>query len=98
MGFKNSKLMAAQVLTLALLALTIPSFAQVAQPSPKPRTTRTVVVSVLDRKLAVLEDGDVIATFPVAVGAEASPSPTGEFSNCQPRFQSHLLQTGHGDP
>jgi len=79
MGFKNSKLMAAQILALALLALTIPSFAQVAQPSPKPRTTRTVVVSVLDRKLAVLEDGDVIATFPVAVGAEASPSPTGEF-------------------
>jgi lipoprotein-anchoring transpeptidase ErfK/SrfK len=79
MGFKNVKLMAAQILALAALTLTIPSFAQVAQPSPTPRAKRTVVVSVLDRKLAVLEDGDVIAIFPVAVGGETSPSPTGEF-------------------
>ena len=38
-----------------------------------------MLVSIPDRKLAVLEDGNVIATFPVAVGAAASPSPTGEF-------------------
>ena len=40
---------------------------------------RVVLVSIPDRKLAVIEDGNVIATFPVAVGAAASPSPTGEF-------------------
>jgi hypothetical protein len=79
MGLKNRKLTAVQILALALLALSIPCFAQVAKPSLTPRARRIVVVSVLDRKLAVLEDGDVIATFPVAVGAEASPSPTGEF-------------------
>ena len=38
-----------------------------------------VLVSVPDRKLAVIEDGKVIATFSVAVGAPASPSPAGEF-------------------
>ena len=43
------------------------------------RARRTVLVSIPDRKLAVIEDGDVIATFPVAVGADESPSPTGEF-------------------
>jgi lipoprotein-anchoring transpeptidase ErfK/SrfK len=43
------------------------------------RGKRVVLVSLLDRKLAVLEDGNVLATFPVAVGAESSPSPTGEF-------------------
>src|SRR5258708_28926042 len=79
MRLKNRKLTAVQVLALALLALATPAFAQVAQPSPNTRAKLTVLVSVLDRKLAVLEDGEVIATFSVAVGAEASPSPTGEF-------------------
>ena len=41
--------------------------------------SRTVVVSIPDRQLAVLEGGNVIATFPVAVGAAHSPSPTGTF-------------------
>jgi lipoprotein-anchoring transpeptidase ErfK/SrfK len=79
MGLQYGKLTAVQILAITLLAPAISSFAQVAQASPKPRAKRTVVVSVLDRKLAVLEDGDVIAIFPVAVGAETSPSPTGEF-------------------
>jgi len=43
------------------------------------RIPRQVVVSVSDRKLAVLENGKVIRTFPVSVGAAVSPSPTGEF-------------------
>ena len=34
------------------------------------RVKRTVLVSIPDRKLAVIEDGDVIATFAVAVGAD----------------------------
>ncbi len=38
-----------------------------------------VLVSIPDRKLAVIEDGNVIAQFPIAVGAAGSPSPTGEF-------------------
>jgi len=38
-----------------------------------------VLVSIPDRKLAVLEDGNVLAYFPVAVGSAVSPSPTGEF-------------------
>jgi lipoprotein-anchoring transpeptidase ErfK/SrfK len=43
------------------------------------RTPRQVLVSVSDRKLAVLENGKVIRTFSVSVGAAVSPSPTGEF-------------------
>jgi lipoprotein-anchoring transpeptidase ErfK/SrfK len=46
---------------------------------PGERAKRTVLVSIPDRKLAVIEDRDVIATFSVAVGADESPSPTGEF-------------------
>jgi lipoprotein-anchoring transpeptidase ErfK/SrfK len=43
------------------------------------RVKRQVVVSVPDRKLAVMENGAVLRVFPVAVGAGVSPSPTGEF-------------------
>ena len=40
---------------------------------------RKVVVSIPHRKLALIEDGKVQQIYPVAVGAEASPSPTGTF-------------------
>jgi lipoprotein-anchoring transpeptidase ErfK/SrfK len=46
--------------------------------APK-RIRHVVVVSLEDRKLAVLEDGVVLREFPVAVGATVSPSPVGEF-------------------
>jgi lipoprotein-anchoring transpeptidase ErfK/SrfK len=40
---------------------------------------REIVVSVPDRKLALVEDGVVKAVYPVAVGKEATPSPSGDF-------------------
>lgn len=67
------------VVAVLVLAAAVPSFAQIAKPTGGDRIRRVVVVSIPDRKLAVLEDGDVIASFPIAVGAPASPSPTGEF-------------------
>ena len=67
------------VFTLALALLSFaPLFAQTAKPAAD-RVSRVVLVSIPDRKLAVIEDGNVVATFSIAVGAEASPSPTGEF-------------------
>ena len=53
--------------------------AAVAQSAPANRTPRQVLVSIADRKLAVLEDGRVLRRFSVSVGAAVSPSPTGEF-------------------
>ena len=61
------------------LALATPSFAQTAKAVASPRIRRTVLVSIPDRKLAVLEGENVVATFSVAVGAAASPTPSGEF-------------------
>ena len=49
--------------------------------SPKP--ARRIIVSIPDRKLAVLEAGRVIKIFPTAVGAPKSPSPTGSFTIVQ---------------
>ena len=43
------------------------------------RRPHRVVVSIPDRKLAVLENGTVLRVFAVAVGAAESPSPTGTF-------------------
>ena len=41
--------------------------------------TRRIVVSIPDRKLAVLEGEHVVRIFETAVGAPKSPSPTGTF-------------------
>ncbi len=40
--------------------------------------TRQIVISIADRQLALLEDGQVVKTYPIAVGASVSPSPDGD--------------------
>jgi lipoprotein-anchoring transpeptidase ErfK/SrfK len=71
------------LLVILALALQAPALEQSTQNtssrSPGHRPSRRVVVSVPDRKLAILEGGKVIRTFQVAVGAAVSPSPTGQF-------------------
>lgn len=42
-------------------------------------TGARIVVSIPDRKLAVVEDGRVVRVFDTAVGAPVSPSPVGTF-------------------
>jgi lipoprotein-anchoring transpeptidase ErfK/SrfK len=41
---------------------------------------RRLVVSIPDRKLAVIENDEVVEIFAVSVGAPNSPSPTGTFT------------------
>src|SRR6202140_4163448 len=67
------------ILAALVLVAVIPSLAQSSNLTNCDHVQRTVLVSIPDRKLAVLEEGDVIASFPIAVGAPTSPSPTGEF-------------------
>jgi lipoprotein-anchoring transpeptidase ErfK/SrfK len=43
------------------------------------RPARRVVVSLADRKLAVVEGGQVVKVFSTALGAEQTPSPVGSF-------------------
>jgi len=79
----GSNLTKTLVVTVLILACAIPLCAQDSAPDNQPDddddSNRTVLVSLVDRKLAVIEDGVVIATFQVAVGADVTPSPTGEF-------------------
>jgi len=42
--------------------------------------SRRIVVSIPDRKLAFMNDDRVVKIYPVAVGAAATPSPTGSFA------------------
>ena len=43
-------------------------------------TVRRVVVSIPDRKLAVIEDGAAVEVYDVAVGKPSTPSPVGTFT------------------
>jgi L,D-transpeptidase ErfK/SrfK len=44
-----------------------------------PEPTRQIIVSIPDRKLALIEDGRLVKMYPVAVGSASSASPTGRF-------------------
>lgn len=63
--------------TLVLL-LTVSAVAQTASPVETPQ--RLILVSIQERKLAVIEDGIVLKVFSVAVGRSSSPSPEGTFT------------------
>jgi lipoprotein-anchoring transpeptidase ErfK/SrfK len=49
----------------------------------KPAPVRRIIVSIPDRKLALLEDGRLVKLYSVAVGAPETPSPSGEFQIVQ---------------
>jgi lipoprotein-anchoring transpeptidase ErfK/SrfK len=46
----------------------------------RPRAARRIVVSIPDRKLAILEDGKVLKSWSTAVGAPRTPSPAGSYT------------------
>lgn len=48
--------------------------------TPPVEVKRTIVVSLEDRKLALIEDGKVEKVYTVAVGKATTPSPTGTFT------------------
>ncbi len=47
--------------------------------TPEPTPQRRIVISIPDRKLALLESGEVVKIYPIAVGKRATASPAGEF-------------------
>ena len=46
---------------------------------PAAETERRIVISIPDHKLALVENGRVVKVYPVAVGRQVTPSPTGIF-------------------
>jgi lipoprotein-anchoring transpeptidase ErfK/SrfK len=86
------------------LVLVNPMVAQTAKSDDGARAPWTVLVSIPDRQLAVLVNGIVVAGFPIAVGADESPSPTGEFtivnrvSNPTYYHEGVVIPAGKGNP
>jgi len=74
---KSAKLRLIAAAALALITL-LPASAQSAEPTIK--TERQIVVSIPHRQLAVVEAGQVLKVYAVAVGTEESPSPEGDFT------------------
>ncbi|HWE84063.1 MAG TPA: L,D-transpeptidase [Terracidiphilus sp.] len=80
-----------------ILAAAIPA---VAQEAPK----RVIVVSLEDRKLALIEDGQLKKVYPVAVGKSSTPSPVGTFTierrvvNPVYHHGGKTVQPGPGNP
>src|SRR5690348_1483091 len=64
---------------VVLVVLAAGASAQTDMANTAPRPHRQVIVSIPDRKLAVVENGQVLRIFAVSVGAKVSNSPTGEF-------------------
>jgi lipoprotein-anchoring transpeptidase ErfK/SrfK len=65
---------------------------------------RTIVVSLEDRKLALVEDGQVKKVYTVAVGKPSTPSPVGTFTihrrvkNPVYQHEGKVIQPGPGHP
>jgi lipoprotein-anchoring transpeptidase ErfK/SrfK len=75
------------------------------KPSPaQDAHTRQIVISIPDRQLALLQDGELVKVYPVAVGAEETPSPAGEFTvinhavNPVYRHEGKVIPPGKGNP
>jgi lipoprotein-anchoring transpeptidase ErfK/SrfK len=72
---------------LALLAAFAAAATSTAAQSPSKSATtppaRRIVVSIPDRKLALLENDRIVKVYDVAVGAPVSPSPDGEYQIAQ---------------
>ncbi len=54
-----------------------PFMAPVSSANPVPK--RQIIISIADRQLAVIDHGQVLKTYPIAVGARGTPSPDGDF-------------------
>ncbi len=75
----NSELMAKARLVLAVLILSAARVSAQEQNAQNAQSGRQIIVSLPDRKLALVEDGEVKKVYSVAVGKETTPSPNGTF-------------------
>jgi lipoprotein-anchoring transpeptidase ErfK/SrfK len=98
---KTGFLLVAVLLSAAALGQQAPT-TNIAVESEAP--ARRIVVSIPDRKLALIEDGAVKKIFPVAVGKLSTPSPSGSFrivsrvSNPTYYHEGNIVPPGPANP
>jgi len=98
----------AAVMTMAIPAAMAASKADAASTdsaaTTQRRVTRMIVVSLEDHKLALVENGEVVKVYSVAVGKPSTPSPTGTFSierrvkNPTYHHDGRIVLPGPGNP
>ncbi len=76
-GILNGK---AKWMGVAVLLLSVSGVAQTATEPPTVNSDRLILISIPDRKLALIDGGKVVKVFPVAVGKDSTPSPQGTFT------------------
>jgi hypothetical protein len=82
-----------------LFLINLPAFAQ-----SEATSKRVLLVSILDRKLALMENGEVKKIYTVAVGKDSTPSPTGSFTvvvrvtNPTYYHEGTVVEPGPGNP
>jgi lipoprotein-anchoring transpeptidase ErfK/SrfK len=74
---KRDRMMAA---VAAMLVAASRAMAQNQEDATEQAPKRRIIISIPDRKLALIEDGKVVKIYQTAVGADATPSPTGTFT------------------
>ena len=88
---------------LAAMAMVNPA-PMLAQQTSTQAPVRQIVVSLEDRKLALIEDGQVKKIYSVAVGKPSTPSPQGTFTierrvvNPVYRHGDRIVEPGPGNP
>jgi lipoprotein-anchoring transpeptidase ErfK/SrfK len=68
-----------QKVTAAETTVTQASVTAAIDHSASPVPKRQIIISIADRQLAVIHQGQVLKTYPIAVGARGTPSPDGDF-------------------
>ncbi|MFL6314648.1 MAG: L,D-transpeptidase [Terriglobales bacterium] len=68
-----------QKFTVPKTKLTEASVTATLDHSTSPALKRQIIISIADRQLAVIDRGQVLKTYPIAVGARGTPSPDGDF-------------------
>lgn len=92
-----------KVLVLGKMAMVVVMVSAV-QAVAQQMATRLIVVSLEDRKLALVEDGQVRKIYTVAVGKPSTPSPVGRFTierrTANPTYQHNgkIVPPGPGNP
>jgi lipoprotein-anchoring transpeptidase ErfK/SrfK len=88
----------------AALQASIPVTPNPKAPEFAKATVRWVLISIPDRKLALLESGKVVRIYRVAVGKVSTPSPAGEFkivnrvTNPTYYHKGQVIAAGKGNP
>ena len=103
---KRERMLAAVAAVLVAAGRAMAQEQEQAQPAnaAEPAPERRIVISIPDRKLALIENGKVVKIYGTAVGAPGTPSPSGTFTiirrvpNPTWYHAGHVVKPGKNNP